>query len=100
MEKSGNDFIQALTGAGIVSGKEDLTLRVNGEALTINGEIRSRADYERVRGLLDRYFLEQEYLDKEYVEARDFSIARKGDKLSWRFRNGRSVYSNNWSSDN
>lgn len=99
MEKSMNDFIQALTGAGILSGKEDLTLRVNGEELTINGKVRSRADYEKVWELLNRYFVDEEYMDKEYVEARDFSIARKGDKLSWRFRNGRSNYTNNWSSD-
>lgn len=99
MEKSMNDFIQALAGAGILSGKEDLTLKVKGEELTINGNVRSQADYEKVWELLNRHFGDKEYIDKEYVEARDFSIARNGNKLSWRFRNGRSSYMNNWSSD-
>ena len=99
MEKNMNNFIRALADAGIVSGNEDLTLRVNGEELTINGQVRSAADYEKVWELLNRHFVNKEYIDKEYVEARDFSITRNGNKLSWRFRNGRSNYMNNWSSD-
>lgn len=99
MEKSMNDFFQALTGAGLISGKDDILLQVKGDELTINGTARSRGDYEKVWELLNKHFVDEEYIDKKYLEERDFSIARKGGKLSWRFRNGRSNYVNNWSSD-
>lgn len=99
MEKSMNDFMQALTGTGLIPDKEDVTIKINGDELTVNGTVRSQADYEKVWELLNRHFIDKEYVDKKYLEARDFSIVRKDGKLSWRFRNGRSNYMNNWSSD-
>lgn len=100
MEKSMNDFMQALTASGLISGKEDVKLRINGDELIINGSARSQADYDKVWSLLKQHFTDKEYIDKEYPEARDFSIIRKGEKLSWRFRKGNSsTYMNNWSSD-
>lgn len=99
MEKSMNDFMQDLAGAGLISGKEDVTLKVNGDELMINGTVRSQADYEKVWNMLKKHFVDKEYMDEKYVEARDFSITRKGGNVSWRFRNGRSSYMNNWSSD-
>ncbi len=99
MEKSMNDFIQALIANGLVSAHEDVTIQVKGDELILNGKTGSRADYKKVWELLNRHFIDKEYVDKEYLEARDFSIARKDGKLSWRFRNGRSSYMNNWSSD-
>lgn len=100
MEKSMNDFMQELAGAGVISGKEDVKLQVKEDELTINGAVRSRADYEKVWDLLNKHFIEKDYVNKEHMEARDFSIVRKGEKLSWRFRNGRSSYMNNWSGEN
>lgn len=100
MEKGMDDFMQALTGAGLISAKEDVTLQIKEDELTINGAVRSRADYEKVWNLLNTHFIEKDYINKEHIEARDFSIARKGQKISWRFRNGRSSYMNNWSGEN
>lgn len=99
MEKSMNEFIQALAGAGLISAREDVILKVSGDELKINGKTRSQADYEKVWELLNKHFADKDYIDEKYLEARDFSIARKGGKVSWRFRNGRSSYVNNWPSD-
>ncbi len=99
MDKSMNDFMQALAGTGLISGKEDVILKVKEDELTINGTARSQTDYEKLWELLNKHFIDKEYVNKEYLEAKDFSIARKEGKLSWRFRNGRSSYMNNWSSD-
>lgn len=99
MEKSMNDFMQDLAGAGLISGKGDVTLIIKDKELMINGSARSQADYEKVWSLLNKHFTDKGYMDEKYVEARDFSIIRKGGNLSWKFRNGRSNYMNNWSSD-
>ncbi|MCD8539303.1 MAG: hypothetical protein LRY55_05725 [Leadbetterella sp.] len=99
MERDMNDFVKALTATGLISGQDDVDINVRGDELIINGAVRSGADYEKLWELLNRHFVSKKYMDNKYLEARDFSIARKDGKLSWRFRNGRSSYMNNWTSD-